>query len=78
MRTICDQSESGMIDLVNHLTRPNDLICDPFVGAGTTGVAALSQGRRFAGCDIDIDLKYDTTAHLKYLIPTINKGHSRK
>jgi len=49
------QSESGMIDLVNRLTSPNDLICDPFVGAGTTGVAALSQGRRFVGCDIDLD-----------------------
>ena len=49
------QSESGLIDLVTRLTRPNDLICDPFVGAGTTGVAALSQGRRFVGCDIDLD-----------------------
>ncbi len=49
------QSESGMIDLVNRLTSPNDLICDPFVGAGTTGVAALSLGRRFVGCDIDLD-----------------------
>ena len=49
------QSESGLIDIVNRLTRPGDLICDPFVGAGTTGVAALSQGRRFVGCDIDLD-----------------------
>jgi site-specific DNA-methyltransferase (adenine-specific) len=49
------QSESGLIDLVNRLTSPGDLICDPFVGAGTTGVAALSQGRRFVGCDIDLD-----------------------
>ncbi len=49
------QSETGMIDLVNRLTSPNDLICDPFVGAGSTGVAALSQGRRFVGCDIDLD-----------------------
>jgi DNA modification methylase len=49
------QSETGLIDLVTRLTRPGDLICDPFVGAGTTGVAALSQGRRFVGCDIDLD-----------------------
>ena len=59
------QSESGMIDLVNRLTRPNDLICDPFVGAGTTGVAALSQGRRFVGCDIDIDCVTQSIARCK-------------
>jgi hypothetical protein len=47
------QSESGMVDLVDRLTKPGDLICDPFVGAGTTAVAALALGRRFIGCDID-------------------------
>jgi hypothetical protein len=47
------QSESGMVDLVDRLTKPGDLICDPFVGAGTTAVAALALGRRFVGCDID-------------------------
>ena len=47
------QSESGMVDLVDRLTKPGELICDPFVGAGTTAVAALAMGRRFIGCDID-------------------------
>jgi site-specific DNA-methyltransferase (adenine-specific) len=47
------QSESGMVDLVDRLTKPGDLICDPFIGAGTTAVAALASGRRFIGCDID-------------------------
>lgn len=47
------QSESGMMDLVDRLTKPGDLICDPFAGAGTTAVAALAMGRRFIGCDID-------------------------
>jgi len=49
------QSESGMRSLVSHVTLPNDLVCDPFLGAGTTGVACLSLGRRFVGGDIDAD-----------------------
>lgn len=32
-------------------TVPGDLILDPFVGSGTTGVAALAHGRRFVGID---------------------------
>lgn len=47
------QSESGMRDLVERCSRPNDLILDPFCGAGTTGVVALASGRRFVGIDSD-------------------------
>ena len=47
------QSESGMADLVQRLTKPGQLICDPFLGAGTTAVVSLALGRRFVGCDID-------------------------
>jgi len=47
------QSESGMADLVDRLSKPGQLICDPFVGGGATAVAALKLGRRFVGCDID-------------------------
>jgi hypothetical protein len=46
------QSESGMADLINRLTKPGDLICDPFAGGGTTAVVSLALGRRFVGCDI--------------------------
>jgi hypothetical protein len=49
------QSESGMADLVKRLTRPGDMIFDPFLGAGTTGVAALALGRSFIGCDVNSD-----------------------
>ncbi len=34
-------------------TKPNDLVFDPFSGSCTTGVAALSLGRRFIGCEAE-------------------------
>ncbi len=34
-------------------TRPGDLVFDPFAGSATTGVAAIRQGRRFVGCELD-------------------------
>ena len=34
-------------------SNPDDLIFDPFMGSGTTGVAALRHGRRFCGCERD-------------------------
>jgi len=47
------QSESGMADLINRLTRPGQLVCDPFLGGGTTAVVAHALGRQFIGCDTD-------------------------
>jgi 23S rRNA G2445 N2-methylase RlmL len=37
--------------IVRDYTRPGELVCDPFVGSGTTAVAALSEGRRFIGAE---------------------------
>lgn len=33
-------------------TKPGDLVVDPWMGSGTTGLAALSLGRKFIGFDI--------------------------
>jgi site-specific DNA-methyltransferase (adenine-specific) len=38
--------------LVGQSTEPGDLVVDPFMGSGSTGVAALKLDRRFAGNDI--------------------------
>ena len=38
--------------LVLALTQENDLVLDPYLGVGSTAVAALLHGRRAAGCDI--------------------------
>lgn len=34
-------------------TNPGDLIVDPFTGSGTTGVAAITNGRNFLGFEVD-------------------------
>lgn len=41
-------------------TTPGRVICDPFMGSGTTGVAAARYGRQFIG--IEIDPKHFETA----------------
>ena len=38
--------------LIKALTPLNGLVLDPFMGSGSTGVAALIEGRRFAGSEI--------------------------
>jgi len=39
-------------ELVLKHSNYGDLVIDPFMGSGTTGVAAVKNGRLFAGCDI--------------------------
>ena len=41
--------------LIRALTASDGLICDPFMGSGTTGVAAVIEGRRFIGAEIKED-----------------------
>jgi site-specific DNA-methyltransferase (adenine-specific) len=38
---------------IDNSTKPGDLVLDPFMGSGSTGVAALQAGRRFIGCELD-------------------------
>jgi adenine-specific DNA-methyltransferase len=39
--------------LVRALTKPGGLVADPFMGSGSSAVAAGLERRRFVGCDID-------------------------
>ena len=61
------QSESGMADLVERLTLPGHLVCDPFVGGGTTAVVSVALNRRFVGCDVDAKAVKETEARIKAL-----------
>jgi site-specific DNA-methyltransferase (adenine-specific) len=44
-------------ELMRHLVRlvapPGGLVLDPFMGSGSTGKAAILEGARFVGCDLD-------------------------
>lgn len=41
--------------LVRLVTRRSGLVLDPFMGSGTTGIAALQEGMRFVGIERDAD-----------------------
>lgn len=38
--------------VISMWSEPSQLVCDPYTGSGTTGVAALELGRRFEGAEI--------------------------
>ena len=49
----CPKPIEYMMKLVERVTDPGDLVCDPFMGSGSTGVAAIRCGRRFVGIERD-------------------------
>ena len=52
----CPKPLNLMEIVVNRFTKPRSLLLDPFLGSGTTGVAAINLGRKFIG--IEIEPKY--------------------
>lgn len=43
---------SMAFDHIATWTEPGDVVLDPFLGSGTTGLAAVAQGRQFVGIEI--------------------------
>ena len=42
-----------MKELINVHSFKDELVFDPYMGSGTTGVACRELGRNFIGCEID-------------------------
>jgi len=47
------QSESGMSPLIDILTKPGELVVDPFAGSGTFLKVAKELGRKAIGAEIN-------------------------
>lgn len=50
---ICAKPVGLMERLILRFTGDGDCVLDPFLGSGTTGVAAVQCGRRFVGIEVD-------------------------
>ena len=59
----CPKSLNLLLQLVEKATKPGDLVLDPFMGSGTTPVAAKRLGRRWIGIEMEMD--YVKTAELR-------------
>ena len=55
--------------LINNSTRPGDVVLDPFMGSGSTGVACVDTGRKFVGIELD-------EQYFKIVAERINKAKS--
>lgn len=49
----CEKPMAMMEHIITASSRPGDVVFDPFMGGGTTGVAAVGAGRRFIGSELD-------------------------
>ena len=52
--------------LIERLTNERDVVLDPFMGSGTTGVACQNLNRRFIGYELDEN--YYSMANKRMLI----------
>jgi hypothetical protein len=48
------QGDGGIAPLIELLSKPDELIVDPFAGTGTWGKIAAAKGRRWIGCDLEL------------------------
>ena len=48
---VTEKPEAVMREIVR-IAPPGALICDPFAGSGTTGIAAVLEGRAFVGVEL--------------------------
>ena len=78
-----DHSAAFPIELplwfIKLFTKPNDLVLDPFIGSGTTAVAAIQLGRKYLGIDTEknyVELSYNRLSDLQIRLPIIAENSS--
>jgi site-specific DNA-methyltransferase (adenine-specific) len=52
---VCEKPLALMEHIILASTRPGAIVFDPFMGSGSTGHAAVINGRSFVGCEMDAD-----------------------
>lgn len=58
------QSESGTYDLLSRIAEPGMVVCDPFLGGGTTAVVAAAYGCLVIGAESDLSVYRRAVARL--------------
>lgn len=58
------QSVGEFYQLLERIAAPGDVVCDPFLGGGTTALAAMQRGCAFIGADIDAECLATTKRRL--------------
>lgn len=56
-------------------TDPGDVVLDPFLGTGTTAIAAKSLGRQYVGIDVDPEYADIATAKLDQVEESVYQGY---
>lgn len=59
-------------------TRQGDVVLDPFIGSGTTALAAMQLGRNYVGIDLNpeyIDIARDRVAATQIALPIVAEEH---
>lgn len=62
--------------LIRNSSKPGQMVIDPFLGSGTTGVAAIIEDRQFEGCELDETFATMATARILQasIDKTVNKS----
>jgi len=70
----CPKPVGQMVWIVSRASRVGEVVLDPFMGSGTTGVACVELGRKFIG--IELDEKYFDIA-CRRIEQAVRKAESR-
>jgi DNA modification methylase len=57
--------------IIRYLCPPGGIVCDPYCGSGSTGAAAIGEGRRFVGIDIHSEYINMTRRRLSSMQPQL-------